>query len=115
MMTGDRIKELRIQKGMSQEELGTKIGVKKAAINKYESGVVVNLKRSTIAKLASALDTSPIYLMGWEENKDAVPISEDGKSEILSIFGSLSPDRRSKLLELARLYLDDQRKIEETE
>ena len=34
--------------------------------------------------------------------------------EILSIFESLSPDRRSKLLELARLYLADQRKIEET-
>lgn len=47
--------------------------------------------------------------------KNAAPISEDGKSEILSIFDSLSPDRRSKLLELARLYLDDQRKNEETE
>ena len=41
------------------------------------------------------------------------PISEDGKAEILSIFDSLSLDRRSKLIELARLYLADQRKSEE--
>lgn len=66
MTTGQKIKALRLEKGMSQEELGAKIGVKKAAINKYETGVVVNLKKSTIAKLAEALDTSPIYLMGWE-------------------------------------------------
>lgn len=49
MTTGERIKELRLQKGLSQEELGAMIGVKKAAINKYETGVVVNLKRSTIS------------------------------------------------------------------
>lgn len=66
MTTGQKIKALRLEKGISQEELGAKIGVKKAAINKYETGVVVNLKKSTIAKLAEALDTSPIYLMGWE-------------------------------------------------
>ena len=67
MSTGERIRALRIQKGMSQEELGNRVGLKKAAINKYETGVVVNLKRSVIAKLADALQTSPAYLMGWED------------------------------------------------
>ena len=63
MTTGQRIKQLRIAKGLSQDELGALVGVKKAAINKYESGVIVNLKRSTIAKLADALDTSPTYIL----------------------------------------------------
>ena len=44
MTTGERIKAFRISLGMSQEELGELIGVKKAAINKYETGLVVNLK-----------------------------------------------------------------------
>ena len=67
MTTGEIIKSLRIKKGLSQEELGKMVGVQRAAINKYEKGLVVNLKRATIAKLASALDVTPTELMGWED------------------------------------------------
>lgn len=67
-ITAERIKELRLQRGMTQQELGEKIGVKKAAINKYETGLVVNLKRSSIALLAEALGVSPGYLMGWTDD-----------------------------------------------
>ena len=74
MTTGDRIKQLRNTLGMSQEELGQKVGVKKAAINKYETGIVVNLKRSVIDKLSAALQTTPAYLMGWEEEKTNAPL-----------------------------------------
>jgi transcriptional regulator with XRE-family HTH domain len=77
MTVGDRIKYLRIEKGMTQEELGEKVGVKNAAINKYETGIVVNLKRDMIVKLASALDTTPAYLMGWEdEEPDDIDLME---------------------------------------
>lgn len=76
MTTGEKIKNLRVSKGLSQEELGQRIGVKKAAINKYENGIVVNLKRSTIAMLAAALDTTPTYLMGFEEEKAPTPVEE---------------------------------------
>ena len=40
MKMGDIIKSLRIQKGMTQEELGKVIGVQKSAIRKYESDVL---------------------------------------------------------------------------
>ena len=70
--TGQRIKSLRLAKNMTLEELGQKIGVTKATINKYENGLVVNLKRKVIADLAEALETSPAYLMGWEDDLDAV-------------------------------------------
>lgn len=69
MTTGEKIKMLRLRKGMSQEELGKKVGVQKAAINKYEKGIVVNLKMSTIAKLADALDVTPVYLMGIDDEQ----------------------------------------------
>ena len=67
MTTGEIIKTLRQKKGLSQEELGKLIGVKKAAINKYETGLVVNLRRDVIQKLASALNTTPTVIMGWED------------------------------------------------
>lgn len=71
MTTGERIKALRIQHGMTQEELGAKVGVQKSAIYKYETGLVVNLKRSVIEKLAKALDVKPSYLMGMSEDEPA--------------------------------------------
>ena len=46
--------------------------MKKSAIYKYETGLVVNLKRSTIEKLAKALGVKPTYLMGMTD-EDQVP------------------------------------------
>ena len=78
MTTGERIKMLRTQLGMSQTELGEKVGVKTSAIYKYENGLVVNLKRSTIDKLAEALGTTGSFLMGYDdEQKTSTPLVND--------------------------------------
>ncbi|WZL82647.1 helix-turn-helix transcriptional regulator [Vallitaleaceae bacterium 9-2] len=66
-ITGDRIKELRLRNDWTQEALGEKIGLKKAAVNKYELGIVENIKRQTLLDLAEVLGTTPNYLMGWED------------------------------------------------
>ena len=59
MNVGQYIKELRTQKGISQEELGRIVGVKRAAVQKWECGTVTNLKRSTIKILADYFAVSP--------------------------------------------------------
>lgn len=69
MDMGQIIKKLRLEKGLTQEELGNVIGVQKSAIRKYESGVVQNMKRSSVEKLANFFNVSPTYLMGLEDNK----------------------------------------------
>ena len=45
MTTGERIKMLRKEHNLTQEELGAKIGVQKAAIQKYEKGTVKHKTR----------------------------------------------------------------------
>ena len=37
-MTGERIKKLRKEKGLTQQQLGEMLGVQKSAIAKYENG-----------------------------------------------------------------------------
>ena len=64
---GQRIKELRLSRRMTQEELGELLGVKKAAIQKYENGGIVNLKTETVEKIAEIFKVSPSYIMGWEK------------------------------------------------
>ena len=101
MTTGERIRQLRVAHQMTQEELGAKVGVKKAAIYKYENGLVVNLKRSVIEKLALALDTTPTYLMGMEENSSS------------NSFDSLLPKQADLLSTLRKSEVQDQAHISE--
>lgn len=63
MTVGQKIKQLRISKGLTQEELGEMLGVKKAAVQKYESGQVQNLKQSTIKKLCEIFNKYPDYFI----------------------------------------------------
>lgn len=65
---GERIKELRQLGGISQEELGRRIGVQRAAINKYENGTVTNIPIPTVEKLANVFQVSPNYIVGWNED-----------------------------------------------
>ena len=66
MSIGDRIKEARKKAGLTQVELSERIGVRHSAIHKYETGIVENIPVSKLNKIASALDVTPAYLMGWE-------------------------------------------------
>ena len=57
MDVGFIIKQARMQKGLSQEELGEMVGVQKSAVAKWENGRVSEIKRSNLKKLADALGT----------------------------------------------------------
>ena len=69
MEIGDKIRDARLAKGMTQEELGDLIGVQKSAIAKYENGRVVNIKRSTLKKISDILGLRPSELIFEEEQK----------------------------------------------
>lgn len=103
MTTGERIRQLRIEHQMTQEELGAKVGVQKAAIYKYENGLVVNLKRSILEKLALVLDTTPTYLMGMEDAEPAQTSLTKAQTSLLSVFDELNEEGQTKALE----YVED--------
>lgn len=65
--TGERIKRLRNSVNLTQSELGDLLGVKKASIQKYENGSVVNLKTEIVESLANIFNVSPAYILGWIE------------------------------------------------
>ena len=74
MDMGTRIRDARLAKGLTQEELGKLVGVQKSAIAKYEKGRVVNIKRSTLQKIASALNMNPTNLIFEESPKEAASL-----------------------------------------
>lgn len=72
---GKRIKEKRIELGITQEDLASKLGYKsKTTIAKIENGTN-DITQSRVVDFANALNTTPAYLMGWEDSESqSVPI-----------------------------------------
>lgn len=69
MTVGDRIRERRKELGMSQDDLAKKMGYSgKSAISRIENEGN-NLTTDRVSKLASALDCTPGYLMGWTDKE----------------------------------------------
>jgi len=71
----NRIKQLRQAKGWTQEELGDKLCVKRAAISKYESGKIP-LTDDTIRKLSEIFKESTDYILGLTDETDNSIINE---------------------------------------
>ena len=74
MEIGQKIKKARLERGLTQQELGDIVGVQKSAIAKYEKGRVVNIKRSTLQKIASALNIRPSELIFNESPKETAEL-----------------------------------------
>ena len=63
MKTGEKIKLLRTQQGLTLEAVGKKVGVGKSTVRKWENGFIANMGRDKIEKLAEAFGVSPNYLI----------------------------------------------------
>lgn len=62
---GEKIKELRIERGLSQKQLADKIGVATNTVSQYESGKS-KTSIDILANLAIELDTTTDFLLGLE-------------------------------------------------
>lgn len=65
MNIGKRIKDRRIELGLSVDEVAAKIGKNRATVYRYESSDIEDLPTSVLEPLSRALQTTPGYLMGW--------------------------------------------------
>lgn len=64
MVFRDRLKEKRLEAGMTQTELAEKAGVSARTIQNYEMGTRKPRNLEVIQKIAEALQTTPDYLLG---------------------------------------------------
>lgn len=118
MTVGEKIKALRESLELSQEELGSRIGVKRAAVNKYEKGTVENIPIKTIEKLANIFDVTPQFLLGWDDIeaqysyetrilKGVKRLYSQQAVELLYLFDQLNHTGQKKIIH----YADDLQKV----
>lgn len=63
-----RIRERRESLNYSYQDLANLTGMSKSTLQRYESGGIKNIPLSRLDALAEALNTTPSYLMGWEDD-----------------------------------------------
>lgn len=97
---GDRIKARRLELDMSQDELARLVGYKsRSSINKIESDGRL-LPQRKIMEIATALNTTPAYIMGWEESNQtespSVPLTPRDERQIAADLEKMLADLDSK-------------------
>ena len=114
MNIGEKIRNARLQKGLTQEALGELLGVQKSAIAKYESGRVVNIKRSTLKKISDVLGIRPAELITDIETKPvelaelhAEMLQDEDLLEVYEYFKTLDTKKRKIVKDLIRSLADD--------
>ena len=104
-----KIRQLRLEKNMTLEQVAIIVGVGKSTVRKWETGMIANMKRDKIALLAKALSTTPAYLMGWDEEPNT-PVVEQTISEseqfLLELFRKVPESKQEMVIQMIRVALN---------
>ena len=77
MTIGERIREARTTKGLTQEQLAEQVHVTKQAVYKYETGIVTNIPLDKLESIAACLGVAPGYLAGWQGSPELDALIQD--------------------------------------
>lgn len=110
MSKGDRIRNLRRAKGITQIEMARLLSTTKQTISKYENGIVTNIPSDRVEALAKILETTPEYILGWEEEKP-ITYTYDGLSEnqkkLIDFARTVPEDKAAMILKVIQSIVED--------
>ena len=101
MSIGDKIKNLRIKLGYTQDELALSAKTTKQTIYKYETGIITNIPSSKLSLIAEKLETTPSYLMGWEDTPESENLDQE-ETDLIENFKKLDNDDKEKVVEYTK-------------
>lgn len=116
MDLANKVRMRREQLGWTQDELAKRMGyASRVSINKIENGRPVSQK--IIVRLATALETTPAWLMGWEDddpqlNKEEIKKKLTAIGELpdyiqafIDLLQGVTEEQAGQLLQLIKLFL----------
>lgn len=99
MTVGEKIKAQRKQLGLTQTELGEKLGVQKNAVSKWETGRVDDIPGSKVRAMAALFGVSPSYLI--DDGEETVRF-DDFTYAMYNEARDLPEEKKQMLLEMAK-------------
>lgn len=76
------IKERRLQLGLTLEQVAEKVGVGKSTVRKWETGLIQNMRRDNMQKLADALSLNPLDLLEFDIIDENLPLYESPRNKV---------------------------------
>lgn len=105
-MLGNKIKKLREDKRMTQQELADLVGLSQSTIGMLESGRQ-GASRKTLVKLADFFGVTVDYLLSDDEEMDKIAEYESQNKIFFSKFGKLSEKDRNKIIKMIEIFEEE--------
>lgn len=102
-MLSKNIKELRVERGLSQAELAEKIGVTQGAVYFWEKGIN-EPTAGYLVKMAETFSVSVDELLSFECEKTKEDFS--GATEMVRLFSRLNDEQRKLIINTAHEFLN---------
>lgn len=111
MEVKDILRQRREELGLSMRQLADILGVSESTVSRWESGYIAHMKRSMIVRLASALQISPLVIVGVEDQKhdgeadEAVALLQQLRDEdraLLAVARNMTPEEVKVMTEFAK-------------
>ncbi len=99
-----RIKNRRLELGLSFQDLADLTDMSKSTLQRYESGGIKNIPLDKLKILANSLRVTPEWIMGWDEGED----SNDIKTIAAHAIDDLTEEEQLQLINYAK-FLKSQR------
>ena len=104
----ERLRELRLKRGMTQTQVGALIGVSCVTIGRYEAGER-EPSNAKIAALADYFGVSVDYLMGRDEGQPQPPPADRQRRDVEAMLRAMSEADLEKVYDYARFITRDKK------
>ena len=115
MSVGEKIKSLRKARGMTQTELGERVGVQKNAVSKWECGRV-DVPTPTLKALAALFDVPMSTLLEEQApnpGNDSADVLDEVDVAFYGEYRALSEDDKDTIRDMVRLMRERRSKRQE--
>lgn len=106
MTTAEVIQRRRKELGLTLEQVGEAMGVDKSTVRKWEKGIVANMRRDKIAKLAEVLQIEPMALVAPEESEAEARL-RDWRTSLYTAYENAPEYTRRAICDMLKIeYLE---------
>lgn len=99
----ERLKQLRNERGWSQDALAYNLGISRSAIGNYEQGQRLP-DLETLEEMADIFNVDMAFITGKQEEKHSrrIPYYVEGTAEMIDLFSKINPEQRQAVVNLLR-------------
>ena len=99
------LKQKRMEKNLTLEQVGNFVGVGKSTVRKWETGMIENMGRDKIVALSKVLDVSPLEILGILETEETPLVVP---TNIINVYKQLTTENQEAVYRYAQKKLTEQ-------